>query len=649
MKNSRSYVMFVCISMSILCAIAAADIKLPAVVGDQMVLQQKTSVSVWGWADPGEKVTVKGSWQWFAASTKADGSGKWAVKIKTPKAGGPYDLTIKGNNTIKLKDIMMGEVWVCSGQSNMQWPLSRANNAEAEIAAADHPDIRLFTVARHVSATPLDDCKGTWQKCSPKTVAGFSAVGYFFGRKLNKDLNIPIGLISTNWGGTPAESWTNAKTLLKMPDFADKVKRFSDTEAIEKAQQQYEKDLLKWQEDIKNIDPGMTEKWFMPELDDSAWKTVELPSLFENTEIGNFDGMVWYRKKIDIPAEMAGKEMAVSLGAIDDRDVTFFNGKKIGAMNAWNANRNYKIPGALVKAGQNTIAIRAHDTSGAGGFSGTAEQMFLQAGDKKIALAGSWLYKKSTDQRSIPRKPASTVEINSHTPSSLYNGMIHPIIQFGIRGAIWYQGESNASRAYQYRELFPAMINCWREDWGRGDFPFYFVQIAPYANQNPEIREAQFMTYRSVPNTGMAVTMDIGNPRDIHPRNKQDVGKRLALWALAKDYGKKKITYSGPLYKSFKIEGDKVRLFFDFVGGGLLAKDGPLTDFTIAGEDKKFVDAKAVIDGDTIVVSSDKVKNPVSARFGWTNTAEPNLFNKANLPASPFRTDDWPGITINNR
>ena len=381
---------------------------------------------------------------------------------------------------------------------------------------------------------------------------------------------------------------------------------------------------------------------------------MELPTAWESTELGNFDGTVWFRRVFRLPPSWAKADLTVKLGPIDDMDIVWVNGKKIGATKEygyWNKPRVYNVPASITNVGPNVITVYVVDTGGGGGLWGKPEQMIVKpagAKDKSAAtLKGKWGYKTGIDAKDIPPQPKSSTGFNAHTPTSLYNGMIAPLIPYAIKGAIWYQGESNADRAYQYRTLFPIMIKNWREDWARGDFPFYFVQIAPFLNQIPEIREAQLLTYRKVSNTGIVVTTDIGNTHDIHPKNKQDVGKRLALWALAKTYGNKDIVYSGPLYKSMKVEGQKIQLFFDYADGGLVAKGGALTHFIIAGEDKNFVEAKAVIDGNTIVVQSDKVKNPVAVRFGWENTAEPNLFNKAQLPASPFRTDDQPGETIN--
>ena len=656
-KNRLIAVLLITITASVF-----ADVKLPAVVSDNMVLQQKSSATLWGWADPGEKISIKASWQMFFGkkTTKADKDGNWKVSIKTPKAGGPHTITIKANNTITLKNILSGEVWICSGQSNMEMGMTMINNPDEEIAKADYPSIRLFDVARAVSASPMKDVTGSWVECSPETAKthgawrGFSATAYYFGRKLHKELNVPIGLITTNWGGTPAQSWTSGKMLLTMPDFAEPVKRLTDDDATKKATQQYEKDLVKWRKakqqyekdlakwrkDMESVDPVKTDKWFQPGLDESAWKSIELPVTFESSSIGDLGGTVWFRKTIEISDEMAGKGMSISLGPIDDLDVTYFNGTKIGGMNRWNQNRNYNINGKLVKAGTNTIAVRVHDTGGAGGFSGTAQQMYLQTGDEKISIAGPWIYRISAPQ-SIPKAPAAP--LNSSTSTSLYNGMINPLIPFTIKGAIWYQGESNVASAKQYQTLFPNMIESWRDAWGLGDFPFYYVQIAPFdyrGTNSAYLREAQFMTL-STPNVGMAVTMDIGDVRDIHPQNKKDVGERLALWALEKDYGQKDLVYSGPVYKSMEIEDSKIRLSFDHTGSGLMAKGDALTHFKIAGADKNFVDAVAAIDGDTVVVSSDKVPTPKAVRFAFSNNDEPNLCNKEGLPASSFRTDNW--------
>ena len=467
---------------------ARADVRLPSVFGDHMVLQQKTEAAVWGWADPGEEVTV--TLGEAKATAKANGEGKWLAKVATPAAGGPHELVVKGKNEVKLADVLVGEVWIASGQSNMEWSVMQSSNAADEIKAANHPQIRMIKVGRNPSPEPQDDFKfvpnpagatSGWAICTPETVPNFSAVGYFFARKLNQELGVPVGIISSNWGGTIAEAWTSRETLASDPE--------------------------------------------------------------------------WY-------------------GPILERGKDF--------------------------------------------------------------------------------KPG-----NPNQPSVLYNSMIKPLVPYAIRGAIWYQGESNVGRAEQYAKLFPAMIADWRRSFGQGEFPFLFVQLAPYqydrqnktnTGQLAELWEAQLNTLDASPNTGMAVTTDIATITDIHPPNKQDVGLRLALWALATTYGKKDLVYSGPLYDGMAVEDARIRIKFKHTGGGLVAQsDKPLSHFQIAGEDQKFVPAKAEIDGEAVVVSSPEVPKPVAVRFAWEDTAEPNLFNKAGLPASPFRTDSFPMVTAGRR
>ncbi|MEK6195963.1 MAG: glycosyl hydrolase family 2, partial [Deltaproteobacteria bacterium] len=367
-----------------------------------------------------------------------------------------------------------------------------------------------------------------------------------------------------------------------------------------------------------------------------------LPSTIEKTEIGQFDGIVWYRRTVDIPSDWAGKEMTVSLGVVDDQDVTWFNGTKIGGLNDNKQSRNYKIDGSLVKTGKNTLVVRIQDNGGAGGFMGKPEEMLLTSGDKKTSIAGPWLYKVGSKRSAWPRTPRGLPRINARYPSALFNGMISPLTSTTIKGVIWYQGENDVTGLAWYKPLFPNLIQSWRDAWGLGDFPFYHVQLPPYdyGNTNSALfREVQ-MKSLSMKYVGIAVTLDVGDFKNIHPPHKKEVGERLALWALAKDYGKKDLVFSGPLYKGMKIEGSKIRLSFDHTGSGMVAKDCTLTNFVIAGADKKFVPAMAKVDKDTIVVSSDKVAKPVAVRYAFDNAGVPSLFNKEGLPASSFRTDD---------
>lgn len=482
---------------------ALAQIKLPAIISDNMILQQNSKVALWGWAQPGEKITITNNWNNKSAKAVADASGKWLTYVATAKAGGPYQLTFKASNTIDVKNILLGEVWIASGQSNMEFFVGKTSNAsyagvinhDEVMKDAEHPDIRTIDVPNKVADEPQTDFKGEWKLCSAKTVDTFSAVAYFFAREINKATGFPVGIINATWGGTPAESWTK-------------------------------KEVLQSDSDLNQI-------------------------------------LIRYQKAVDVFPE---------------------------------ENEKYKT--AFAK----------------------------------------WRADTSKTKGAAPRAPMGPS--HNQSPYKLYNGMITPIAPYTIKGVIWYQGENNADRAFQYRKLFTAMINNWRTDWKNFKLPFYFVQVSPHRSQNPEIRDAQFYVYRHVPYTGMAVTTDNGDSLNIHPRNKELVGQRLSLWALRNNYGKKNLVVSGPLYKSMKIEGNKIRIYFDF-DKGLSAKDGELKEFTIAGDDQKFVPANAKIDGNTVVVWSDEIRNPKAVRFAWKNVPHPNFYNGAGLPASPFRTDNW--------
>ncbi len=476
---------------------ARADVKLPAIISDGMVLQQGMAVPLWGWADEGESVTVEFQKQKVTATAKG---GKWLVRLKSLKAGGPFTLTVSGKNKIELKNVLVGEVWICGGQSNMQWRLNQTDNAEAEIAGAKYPMIRLFTAPRSEVDAPAADVKADWKECSPETVATFSAVGYYFGRDLHKARNVPIGLINNAVGGSPAESWTSAGVLNADAEYKQFAAEYP------KRMEKYEEAMAKHREDAE---------------------------------------------------------------------------------------------------------------------------------------------KAKAENKPAPRAPGKP-----WMPSGLYNGMLSPLAPYAIKGVIWYQGESNATRAYQYRRLFPTMILDWRSLWAQGDFPFLFVQLAAFGPNSQktgesdwaELREAQLMTLSASPKTGMALAIDVGTYDDIHPRNKQPVGARLALTARAVAYGEK-IVHSGPVYQSMKAEGDKVVLSFKHTGGGLEARGGELKGFIIAGDDKVWREAKAEINGDRVIVSSPEVAKPAAVRYAWAKYPTCNLYNKEGLPATPFRTDDWPGVT----
>jgi sialate O-acetylesterase len=635
-----------------------AQIKLPALFSDNMLLQRNVKIPIWGTEKPGQKITVK--IHQHSKTTTADRNGKWRVNLAAMKAGGPYELTVSGTETITFKNVMIGEVWLCSGQSNMEMPLvstwAPVNNFKAEVAAANYPDLRFFIVKRAKSTKPRADVESEgWRVCDSISVKSFSATAYFFGRHLQQKLGVPVGLIQSAWGGTIVEAWTSRATLKTVPDMAGFVKLL-ETSPLDSIfdETTFAVKMAAWNRQLDEMDAAASKNgtsWNHPDFDDSAWPTMLLPQPWERAGLPAFDGIVKFRKVIQLPASFNKQNLHLNLGPIDDADVTYFNGVQIGAMSIYNQHRHYLVPANLLKAGENVIAVRVLDSGGNGGLYGKSEALnLLKDSTQAISLAGEWRYQLGAELQKLPPSPVAPNTPNR--PTVLYNAMIAPLVPFAIRGAIWYQGESNAGRAYQYRTLFPLLIKDWRARWGQGNFSFLFAQLANYQsvakepgdNDWAELREAQTMAL-SVPNTGMAVTIDIGDANDIHPGNKQEVGNRLALNARHLVYGEN-IAYSGPIYKSMKIEGNRIRLFFDHAQDGLMSKGGDkLQGFAIAGEDRKFVWAEAMIDGKTVVVSSSQVAKPMAVRYAWAINPACNLYNNAGLPASPFRTDAWPEIT----
>lgn len=617
----------------------SAEVTLPKIFGDHMVLQRQKEVKIWGWAKSGESVKVSFNGQ--TAETKASKKGTWLVTLKPMEHGGPFEMQISGkSNTIVLKDILIGDVWLGSGQSNMEWPLETTADSQTEIASANFPRLRLFTVGRDMSFVLKDDVKqGEWLECNSQNVRSFSAVAYYFGKKLQEELDVPIGLINSSWGGTRVEPWISWDWAQKEPEYRD-----LKLEQLEKTASQNAKNQQKYIDALRN-DKGISERWFDSDAKITGWKTMDVPQDWTRTEIGNADGIVWFRREINLPGAPSG-EATLSLGQIDDADETYINGVKVGSTNDYSRERVYKIQPGILKEGKNLIAIKVTDFQGGGGLVGKPEQMFIDANDIKIRLDGQWEWKTSVLNTDFGIREVGP---NAY-PSHLYNAMIAPIINFPIRGVIWYQGESNAGESYRYRELFPLLVRNWREKWGY-EFPFLWAQLANFmrAAEEPgesgwaELREAQRLTL-ALPKTGQAVLLDIGDANDIHPRNKRDVGIRLAYNALAIEYGKD-LVYSGPVYKSMEVKDGKAILSFDHVGSGLVSKGnryGYLNGFAIAGEDQKFRWARAFVQGDKVVVFHEDVKNPVAVRYAWAdNPDDANLFNKEGLPASSFKTDQW--------
>jgi len=650
------------IALFLFCSpLVQAKIILPSVFSDNMVLQQKTNAAIWGKTDAGKAVKITVSWNKINYGAIADANGNWKIKVGTPGFGGPYTITISDGEALVLNNVLIGDVWICSGQSNMEMPLAgwgKILNYEKEIADAKFPNIRLLQADHITSNVPLNDAKvanGGWQECNPKYVAGFSSTAYFFARQVYEKTKIPIGLIHTSWGGTIAEAWTSAESLKKMPDFAAAVDKIQKS-VKNPSPLTYEEKVKNWVKSTNEKDSGYLNgqaKWAVADI--NGWQKMAIPTLWEDAALKNFDGIVWFIKKVNIPENWKKNGAKLNLGTIDDNDITFVNGVKVGETEGYNVGRTYTLPADLLKTGENTIAVRVFDTGGGGGIYGEAKDLNLNnASGEQIALTGDWSYKIGLDLKKAEAKPFE--ENGPNRPTVLYNAMMHPYIQFAIKGAIWYQGESNADRAYQYRELFPTMIKDWRQKWGQGDFPFYFVQLANFmqADQAPvesawaELREAQQKTL-ALPNTGMATIIDIGEAKDIHPKNKQEVGRRLGLIALAKTYGQK-INYSGPVYQLQKAEGKQITLTFSNTENGLKAGDGAeLKGFAIAGADKKFYWAKAIIKGNQVVVSSSEVANPVAVRYAWGNNPVCNLVSNDGLPGSPFRTDTWQGITFGKK
>lgn len=653
-KNMKNRSMLVA-ALLMLSGAASAKIVLPPFFSDHMVLQQQSKTPIWGEAKPMKTVKITTSWDGRTYVTKADKAGKWKLSLSTPAAGGPYEVTVTDGSKLCLKNVMIGEVWICSGQSNMEMPLEgwgKIYNYQKEIEQANHPNIRLLHVEHVTSTRPETDIEvrnNSWEVCSPATIPGFSATAYFFGREIAETQQVPVGLIHTSWGGTNVESWISGKMLKEMPDFAQTVADVQNMPADKQTlKAEYQKELADWN---NRFEEGFSEgkpARAAASLNDEAWPAMRFPGEVD-ARLADFNGVVWVRKEVEIPASWAGKEIKLSLGAIDDNDITYWNGREIGRTDGPAVQRDYLVPAKMVEAGKAVIAVRVLDTGGGCGMHGNLS--LSSSGKGEISLSGEWKYEVAADVSKVGPLPSDRSS-DPNLPTSLYNAMIHPLVPYAIRGAIWYQGENNASRAYQYRELFPLVIEDWRKKWNK-ELPFYYVQLANFMQQKPqpadsewaELREAQTRAL-AVKNTGMAVIIDKGDAYDIHPKDKQTVGHRLALIARANTYGER-VSYSGPMYRSCQVEGDKIILSFDHTDGGLKTGDnGELKGFAIAGRDHKFHWAKAEIVGDKIVVSApEAVPYPVAVRYAWADNPVCNLYNGAGLPASPFRTDDWKGLT----
>ena len=629
-----------------------AKVVLPKIFADNMVFQRNSPIPVWGWASANERIVVVFNKQ--SKTIKADKNGKWSLRLDSENAGGPFELTVKGENLIQLKNIMVGEVWLCSGQSNMEFPVGSTGgwqggvlNYKKEIAAANYPSIRQIKIQHNINTIPEGDVIADgWKVCDSTTVSAFSAVAYFFAKNIYDSLKIPVGLINDSWGGTNIETWISREGFESSDEFKEMIAGIPIINLDSMASIVIKDSKLRIEAlQGTKLNRLNTSLFNQVSFDDSSWPSLNEPQLWESQSIGELDGVVWLRKTITLTAADIKKNAVLELAKIDDYDVTYVNGVKVGSTDSWDLDRKYVITPGILAEGKNVIAIRVVDTGGGGGIYGEPENLKLSLGDSKISLAGNWKFQVESIQ---PKTNENSL------PSLCYNAMISPLIPYTFRGVLWYQGESNAGRSFQYRKAFPLLINDWRQKWNNPGMPFYFVQLATFntsGNSNEgcgwaELREAQTMTL-SLPNTGMCVTTDVGNPTDVHPTNKQVVGKRLAAMALHDVY-KKELVCSGPTFKSMETKGNQLILTFDNIGSGLVTPDkyGYIKGFEIAGKDQVFYYAKAFIKDNSVILYSESVESPIAAHFGWSGDAsDNNLFNKEGFPAVPFRTDQWKTIT----
>lgn len=616
---------------------------------DNMVLQRGKPDTIWGWSDPGDIVRVQMGTN--SAKGTAGPDRRWQVKIEPPAPGGPYTMTITGHQSVELHNVMVGDVWLCGGQSNMGLPLRFTKNADEEIKAANYPDIRFFTVGGHPAYHHVDTVEGNWRVVSPETASWISAVGYYFARKVQQEMHVPIGLVIDSVGGTPAEAWASAAALRPLHDFDVPLAELERLKA--EGAPEYGNYIAHWYD---QYDIGQKANWAAPEFDDSSWKPVEIPGGFKELGVPDTPALVWFRKEITLPDPLPADRAMLFLGEIERMDTVYINGKSVGG-SAWVENPRVYPVGAALKAGRNVIAIRVLKTKPDGGFLSKPEDLHLNIGDQTIVpLAGQWKAKLSVDAR--PPQPLPIAYENWPVmPTVLYEGMLAPIAPLSLTGALWYQGEQNSPRGFQYRKILPAMIADWRSLFAQGDFPFYIVGLPAFTKRSAvpvdgddwtETRESQAIAAATVPNSCLAVTIDTGDPDNIHAKEKQPVGDRLALCALAKNYGKD-VVYSGPTLESVERLPDSIRMHFAHADGGLVVRGDRLGEFSIAGDDRKWVWADARIDGDTVVVSSPSVPNPTQVRYAWQSNPAATLFNGAGLPAAPFRTDTWPGKTEGHR
>jgi sialate O-acetylesterase len=612
-----------------------------------MILQREAPVKIWGWASVGEKVVIQFNNQSFGAVTSKDE--KWQFTLPAQKAGGPFTMEITASNRISLKDILFGDVWLCSGQSNMEYPMNRLSDRYAkEIAACENNDIRQFKVPQVYDFNlPKDDYpSGSWVAVTPKTILDYSAVAYFFARDLYKKYHVPIGIINASVGGSPAEAWMSTEALKEFPNYLAEAEKFKNQLYIDQIQGNERKASNDWYAKLNQSDKGLQSRptWKDPVFDASSWPTMPVPSYWADHGLGEVNGVVWFRKEIDVSASMIGKPVRLFLGRIVDADSVFINGKLVGTTGYQYPQRNYHVPAGVLQPGKNSLVVRVISNSGRGGFVKEKPYQLFNETDT-IKLTGNWQY-----QLGCTMTPTPGQTFVNWKPTGLYNGMLAPANNYTIKGAVWYQGESNAERFQEYQKLLTALITDWRLKHDQRNFPFIITQLPNFMDAKDQptesswasFRNVQLKTTQSIENTALTVNIDLGEWNDIHPQNKEDVGRRLAFAAEILAYNDKNGVASGPIYESMKIKGNKVELTFSNCGSGLIAKDGKaLKQFALAGADKKFVWAQAKIIGKKVIVWNEAISNPVSVRYAWAdNPVGANLSNAEGLPASPFGTNE---------